>query len=594
VARSTRTFGWSIALLLATAWIGWFWLLPDEPSGKRRAPREPAPREADAPAPSPGRARVPPTGRPAATPAYPGAPAGVCAPRARRECQAGDVYWLDACGRRGDKADECGARLCKGDACEPTDELACAGLPLEGICVGDVVRGCLSGWLFERDCRALGKRCVMSDEGAVCRKPSEDDCERFGKLPRCEGGKLIACLDGKRIVRSCSALNASCEVLPQTNVAACVDNRELSAPPRERDPCGPCGCLDGEQPAFTDELCNGRDDDGDSFVDEDVGCEPLAVIAYVVTDSAGGSSYTREDIELEIARVNTVFARRETGLPLTVTLASIVDLATPEYLRVDDDNFGALLHELTERAAASASLQVPVVFTDEVLTEDAPKAGISTIPNGTCGGIRRAQTPQPALGMVVVAKRRAPTTVAHELGHFLGLCHTHEADPAAVVQTASYRDARGQGFRTTCESTCKLKDDGMCDTPHDPGPERCSYDTQCYAHCSAGGAPSTNNLMSYYTECRDRLTAAQSIEVARSRSLLEGFHRCAVRGPCPCVPGAPAACPEQMTCRPNAAGLFACSLDGAFFEGEGCRAHEQCGAGLACAAGRCAALPEQW
>ena len=33
------------------------------------------------------------------------------------------------------------------------------------------------------------------------------------------------------------------------------------------------------------------------------------------------------------------------------------------------------------------------------------------------------------VGLVVVGRRRAPTTLAHELGHFLGLCHTHEVDP---------------------------------------------------------------------------------------------------------------------------------------------------------------------
>jgi hypothetical protein len=99
--------------------------------------------------------------------------------------------------------------------------------------------------------------------------------------------------------------------------------------------------------------------------------------------------------------------------------------------------------------------------------------------------------------------------------------------------------------------------------------------------------------MSYYTECRDRLTPQQTIELSRSRSLLEGFHRCALRETCVCVPGGPDACPEQMTCRPEASGLFACSLDGAFLEGEGCRAHVQCGAGLVCQGGRCTGLAYQ-
>lgn len=592
MARSTRTFGWLIALLVATACVGWFWLLGDVPSAARNraAKRERAATPADERLEHGTSTAVPPrtpanTGRPSAP------PAGACKPQASRSCREGDVYWIDSCGQRGDKADECGARLCKGDACEPAEARACAGLPLEGRCDGDVVRGCLAGWPFERDCRALGKRCVIGDEGAVCRRPSEDDCDRYGALPRCEGGKLIACFEGKRVVRDCAAMNgARCEVLAQTKTAACVATRELDRPPRDKDPCGPCGCPNGA-PDYGDEKCNGSDDDGDSFIDEDVSCEPVEVVAYVINDDSGASSYAREDIEEDIARANTVFATGG-GLPLRVKLAGVVDLAQPNYLTVDDDNFSGLLAEVRHRASATG-LQIPVVFTDEIISEDAPKAGLSTIPNGTCGGVRRSLSPQPALGMVVVAKRRAPTTVAHELGHFLGLCHTHEADPPAVVQTARYRDASGGAFRTTCDPSCGLEGDGICDTAFDPGPESCGYDLQCSAHCAGGEAPSTHNLMSYYTECRDRLTPEQTIEINRSRALLEGFYRCST-SECPCVPGAlDTACPEQMSCRPGPRGTYACTLDGAFYNGESCKWHRECGAGLVCANGRCAPPPLQ-
>ena len=172
-----------------------------------------------------------------------------------------------------------------------------------------------------------------------------------------------------------------------------------------------------------------------------------------------------------------------------------------------------------------------------MLVDDAPKAGLSTLPNGYCGGTRRALSPQALRGVVAVAKRRAPTTVAHEVGHFLGLCHTHETDTEAVVQVARYRDPRGR-FEQTCDASCSLEGDGICDTPHDPGPEICGYDQQCIARCPSDDAPSTRNLMSYYTSCRDQLTPLQTITLQRSRALLEGWNRCADPA-CPCTPPSP-------------------------------------------------------
>jgi hypothetical protein len=287
-ARSTRTLGWSVAALVAAAALSWLWLWPLDTPKRRVAPRSAS--SASDSAPDVAQRPVPRRSQPSA-PARPTRPSPdpgkACYPHA---CHEGDVYWLDSCGAPESKVEECGARLCEGDACEPTDELACGSLPAEGMCDGDVVRGCLSGWPFERDCRALGKRCVIGDEGAVCVKPSDDDCERAGVLPRCEGQKLLACSEGQRIIRDCAAMGASCRVLAQTGVAACVAVTELKRPPREHDGCGPCGCPEGK--GYADESCNGSDDDGDTWIDEGVTCEPLKVAAYLIGGGARGSSYS--------------------------------------------------------------------------------------------------------------------------------------------------------------------------------------------------------------------------------------------------------------------------------------------------------------
>jgi hypothetical protein len=258
---------------------------------------------------------------------------------------------------------------------------------------------------------------------------------------------------------------------------------------------------------------------------------------------------------------------------MRVELAAVHELAKPDYLSFDERDLGSFIREL-ERGVipgAGSELRVPLVFTDEVVLGDAPKAGVSTLPNGQCGGTRRSKGPQPLRGLVAVGKRRAATTLAHELGHFLGLCHTHEDETDGVVRVARWTEADGQGFESTCDATCTLEGDGICDTPPDPGPELCSYDMQCTAHCATDAAPSTRNLMSYYTGCRDQLTPLQAVVAQRSRALLEGWYRCADPSACPCVPTAPpgaaGACPEQMSCRPIGAQAFGCTLDGALLQG---------------------------
>jgi hypothetical protein len=574
----------SLVAALAAAVFGWLWAAPFGTS------REVEPRARPTPATDEpeitSRTRAPITRPPPRDSQK--APSAACAPRARRECHAGDVYWIDSCDARSDKAEECGARLCQGEACEETDAHACAGLPAEGLCDGDVVRGCLAGWPFERDCGALGKRCVKDVEGAVCRKPAADDCDP-ATPPRCAGQVLVSCVEGKQVARDCNAMNARCETVRHTGVPACVAVRELDRAPREHDTCGPCGCID-DAPRFEEETCNGADDDGDERIDEEARCEPLEVVAFVVTDATGASSYSQVDIEQEIARLDAAFAQGSAGLSMHVALAEVVELARPEYLQLDaDTELNALIGELSQSALLAPSLgaRVPLVFTDEVLVEEVPKAGIATLPNGYCGGLRLFMEPQPLRGLVAVAKRRAPTTLAHELGHFLGLCHTHETHSEPVVRVGRWRDASG-GYETTCDATCTLEGDGICDTPLDPGPTSCRYDTRCDAQCAGGEAPSTRNLMSYYTECRSELTPWQTVELARTRALLDGWLRCAEPSACPCAlqDERTDACPEQMSCRPTAQGL-ACTLDGVFLAGERCRAHAECGAGLVCFERRC-------
>lgn len=190
--------------------------------------------------------------------------------------------------------------------------------------------------------------------------------------------------------------------------------------------------------------------------------------------------------------------------------------------------------------------------------------------------------PQPPFGAVVVAKARAPTTVAHEIGHFLGLCHTHFEYQPPSQRVVRWEADDGRQRAILCDTQCRTGGDGVCDTPEDPGPPSCSYDASCQVACGDPAQPDARNLMSYYTACRDRFSVGQAMQLRRGAALRRGWHRCLFGAGCPCDPIDPE-CPEQMTCRPwGEANAFRCGLDGPKPQGQACAHHDECGAGALC------------
>lgn len=508
----------------------------------------------------------------AATPAGPGdglrAVAGGRA-AAGTKCWKGDVYEVDEDGDVLDKVLECGAQLCRDARCLEADPAGCA-LPAEGVCDGDAIELCFAGRPRRIQCPD-GQRCRIGADGAVCAVVSADACDWFGGV--CEGSELVRCVHGELERTDCAGPDGTGRCV-ETDTARCLEVSFLE--PEELDAtCGGCGC-ESEGPTGA-EVCDGIDNDGNDFIDDGVVCEPVPVVAFLVEDPVRGGSYDEAEIEAEIARVNLLLGGPESQLPLLFELSEVRTIESAAYLDLDESEFRELLQSGVHRLERD-DFYVPIVFTDEVIVGSAPKLGVATLPNGRCGRLRRDRRAQVPLGLIAVSKSRSPTTVAHELGHFLGLCHTHEPTggvPVPVVVEAGADTGRA------CP-VCATDGDGMCDTPRDPGPPVCKYDQTCGVACEGEDAePDATNLMSYYTRCRSQITVEQAAEMRRNVALRRGWAPC-LGGGCACEPLGPNVCPPEMSCRPRRGGTTACALHGGIVGGEPCRGEGDCVAGHLC------------
>jgi hypothetical protein len=501
-------------------------------------------------------------------------PTGACEPKVARRCIEGDVWWIDGCGEPHAVAQECEHRLCHEGACEPVDTEGCDGEIVPGRCDGDVARGCEAGRPFAIDCGSRGKRCVQTESGPACRTPSDDDCD-MPTSGHCEGTELVACIEGRWHRHDCSMRGASCTTPPGTVGARCV---AVTAPAGEED-CGPCGC----PPERTAERCDGTDNDGNGQIDDGVTCEPLDVVAFMIVDEHGNGSHSRTDIEEEIERLEESFAR-EDGYGLEFRLVDVVRVRAEAWVELDDEKVQEVFRSPTINAARD-TFYIPVVFTERILVDEVPRPGLSSGPNGMCGGVRRTMNPQPPGGAIMLAKRRWPTTLAHEVGHFLGLCHTH-ADDVEVVQHWDARSAASLAEAEACGPACEGDLDGICDTPLDPGPTVCVTDAECGVVCEDGATPDPSNIMAYYPECRTGFSQQQALLMRATVALRRDWHTCLFGEGCPCDPLAvPADCPRQTSCRSfieDGARVWRCDLDGASVPGGTCRGSLDCSSGTLC------------
>jgi hypothetical protein len=419
-------------------------------------------------------------------------------------------------------------------------ESHCRPITTFGRCEGDVAKACVANSVVSVDCAARHGRCAMTDEGAQCLPHRSDDPSECtgSETATCSGSTLSRCVDGLWTRLDCAARKAACETT--RDGARCAT--DMPAPPRAAV-----------------EVCDGIDNDADGRVDESGACDAVKLVAFIAKDHQPADFEVRMRVELSI--LNRVFA------PMVFQWAKTVQTEAPREWLLSD--FTTPVARKLARGELDG-FYIPILFVSRLATQP-PKGGWSTLPNNHCGGERVSDAPSPPEGLIVVSEARQLDTLAHEMGHYLGLCHTfYQLAPVA---------SRGPEV-----AECNLTGDGICDTPPDPGPEKCARGPDCALDCGNAAAPDPTNIMSYYVGCRRLLTAEQLAEARRNLALRRGWFPCLDPKACTCDPGAPGQCPAEMSCEPSEtlAGPWTCNLDGPALPGVACIDPNQCSAGSFC------------
>ena len=214
----------------------------------------------------------------------------------------------------------------------------------------------------------------------------------------------------------------------------------------------------------------------------------IPVQAHIVTLDNGTGGITLAQIQAAIDIVNMRY--QPAGLVFTLCNAPNVIMSTANY-EIDGKDEGDMLSDLN-----NIDNVMNVYFVDSIFNDD---------DDPLCGWAYYSSSFFHDYVLMRNDCAMNGSTLAHEIGHYFDLFHTHDTDCGAELVDGS---------------NCMTAGDKMCSTPADPNlsgnvDAACVYTgTDLDANMQAY-MPATDNIMSYSRKaCRDNFTAEQLAKVA--------------------------------------------------------------------------------
>lgn len=206
----------------------------------------------------------------------------------------------------------------------------------------------------------------------------------------------------------------------------------------------------------------------------------IPVQVHLIRETNGNSVLTLQDIQNELDSVNTFYTNAGLVFYECQAAEMIDNSAYYDYLSTTDQNYFLTNHYVND--------VINLYFANTVSTSNGPVCGYAFFPGG------------PDAAFLAASCAVNGSTLAHELGHYFGLLHTHGGS----------NDELADG------SNCATEGDLICDTPADPGLSNSVVDTGCQYTGTAMDnnnqfyVPDVTNIMSYSRKvCRTTFTQQQ-------------------------------------------------------------------------------------
>lgn len=205
----------------------------------------------------------------------------------------------------------------------------------------------------------------------------------------------------------------------------------------------------------------------------------VPVHIHLMRESDGNSTLTLQQIQTELDSVNFYYQN-----------AGLIFIECLEAEMIDDDNsynFESSIHQSDMLNNHFTQNVLNLYFANTVSLSSSPVCGYSWFPGG----------PDAAFISGVCATNGS--TLAHEIGHYMGLMHTHGGSSGELVDG----------------SNCSQQGDLICDTPADPGlsglvDNACMYTGTALDANNQPYQPDVTNIMSYSRKvCRTSFTTMQ-------------------------------------------------------------------------------------